>query len=422
MVDVHGFKALMFDESVTGDLNHVLTPPYDVINGEERERLGALSPFNMTHVMLPQAEGSRDAYANATAILQQWRESGALKQEDTDGIYLLRQKFLDDTGKTRIRQVFFALIRIPEADEESILGHERTFDKPVEDRLALTRAVKANLEPIFVMYSDPGRKLTRELFQVMDREAPLFVVETADQVEQELWRSTYPDALKEHLKSQVLYIADGHHRFKTACTYRDEQRKAAGDNGFTGKAHDFVLAGFVAFEDPGLCIFPTHRFLPPEFSFDSQELIGRLNPWFECAPLNNTAPEEALELHPGGCRFVLYTKDKKAWLLSLKEEKRDELLDTERKAAWRNLDVAVLHRGIFSQILELPDSMLYGYEQDAGVTLTQVDEGNASLAFLLRATLSEQVRACAEAFEPMPQKTTFYFPKLPSGAVLNPLE
>lgn len=422
MVDVHSFKALMFDGSVTGDLNNVLTPPYDVINAEERERLGASSPFNMTHVMLPQAEGSRDAYANATAILNQWRESGALKQEEEEGIYLLRQKFLDDMGKPRIRKIFFALIRIPEADEESILGHERTFDSPVEDRLALTRAVQANLEPIFVMYSDPDQKLTTDLFQVMDQEAPLFAVKTSDEVEQEVWRSAYPAALKEHLKTQVLYIADGHHRFKTACTYRDEQRKAAGDTGFTGKAYDFVLAGFVAFEDSGLCIFPTHRYLPPEFSYDNQELIDRLSPWFDCVALEDTAPEEALERNPGGCRFVLYTGNKNAWLLTLKEEKRAELLDTDRKAAWCNLDVAVLHRGIFSRILELPDDILYGYEQEADVTLAQVDEGNASLAFLVRATLSEQVRACAEAVEPMPQKTTFYFPKLPSGAVLNSLK
>lgn len=422
MVDVHSFKALMFDEKVTGCLNNVLTPPYDVINGEARDRLGASSPFNMTHVMLPKAEASLDAYANATAILKQWRDSGALKLEEEEGIYLLRQKFLDDTGRARVRKVFFALIRIPEEGEKSILGHERTFDKPVEDRLALTRAVKANLEPIFVMYSDPDQKLTSGLFQVMDQQAPCLKAETADEVSQELWRAAYPEALKEHLKTQILYIADGHHRFKTACTYRDEQRAASGDSGFTGKAYDFVLAGFVAFEDSGLCIFPTHRYLPPRFSFSSEELLEALNPWFDCIELRDTPLEDALTQHSGGCRFVMYTKDKKGWLLTLKEEKRDDLVGTDHDPAWRNLDVAVLHRGIFSHILQLPADILYGYEQEAGVTLEKVDQGEASLAFLLRATLSDQVRACAEAFEPMPQKTTFYFPKLPSGAVLNTLE
>ncbi|HPX86846.1 MAG TPA: DUF1015 domain-containing protein [Candidatus Hydrogenedentes bacterium] len=423
MVDVCSFKALRFNTEITGCPDAVLTPPYDVIDAEARERLGASGPFNMTHLMLPKAQGGRNAYDTAAALLKQWRESGALVCDDTPGIYLLRQKFLDDTGMMRIRKVFFALIRIPEADEKSILGHERTFDKPVEDRLMLTRAVKANLEPIFVMYSDPDQTLTTDLFRVMDAEAPLFAARTSDGVVQELWRSDYPDALQAHLKDQVLYIADGHHRFKTACTYRDEQRAAAGDTGFTGKAYDFVLAGFVAFEDPGLCIFPTHRYLPADFTFGDDELLEKLKTWFDCDRLaDEDAPEKALALNPGACRFVLYAGKKKAWLLTLKEDKREALVGTDRHAAWRDLDVAVLHRGIFSHILHLPDSVPYGYGQHAEAVIKEVDEGKASVAFLLRATLSRQVRACAEAFEPMPQKTTFYFPKLPSGAVLNPLE
>ncbi|HDP34905.1 MAG TPA: DUF1015 domain-containing protein [Candidatus Hydrogenedentes bacterium] len=421
MVEVRGFQALRFDASKTGALDIVLTPPYDVIDEKERHRLAALNPYNMTHLILPESRGAETPYENAARLFRQWIAEGVLRPDPEPSLYLLKQRFTDSCGDAFERKAFFALLKLPDQGEQFILGHEHTFDKPVEDRIALMRAVRADLEPIFVMYTDSDNNLANQLFQPMGEQPPLFSASTSDNVTQELWRTPCPDYLGGHFENQTLYIADGHHRFKTASMYRDECRKQQGGTRAPAR-HDYIMAGFIAFEEPGLKIYAAHRAVSEPFPFNFEECMGRLTKYFDCRELPPDASDKDLDGVEAVCAFIMRTRGRGTWLLCLKEEKRLELLGDDRGEAWRALDVAVLHRGVLSRLLGVGDDVYLIYEKDAGVAATLVDSGRAALAFLLRPTRPEQVRACAEAFEPMPQKSTYFFPKLPSGAVMYSLE
>jgi uncharacterized protein (DUF1015 family) len=418
MVEIRGFRGLRFKEGVTGPLDNVVTPPYDVIDSEERRRLAALCVYNMTHVILPESYGGENAYEKAARLFRNWIDAGALCLDDMPSIYLLRQKFTGLDGMSFERRAFFALMKLPEPGEHYILGHERTFDKPVEDRLALLEAVQGNLEPIFVMYSDPGNQTADRLFAALQTEKPVLCAHTSDNVMQELWRIACPDYLTKHFVNQTLYIADGHHRFKTACAWRDRCRSECNDS-MPLQPFDYIMAGFVAFEDPGLKIYAAHRVVPGSCPIDFDAAMSEIKTCFECMPITDAEMERVLAQDSSGtCVFVMHTKDHGTWLLKLKEEKRKCLVGDDRSPAWQALDVAVLHRGLLNQLLGIPDTVDLIYEKDMQKAIAITNCGTASASFLLRPTRPEQVRDCAEAFEPMPQKSTYFFPKLPSGTVI----
>ncbi len=420
MVEIRGFRGLRFNEGVTGALDNVVTPPYDVIDKDERFRLGESCAYNMTHLILPENKVGMNAYETAALLFRQWIDTGALFLDDNPYIYLLRQKFTGPDGLFFERKAFFALMKLPEQGEHYILGHERTFDKPVEDRLALLGAVQANLEPIFVMYSDPGNNIADMLFAVLHTEEPVLRAHTSDNVTQELWRTACPDYLVKHFISQTLYIADGHHRFKTACAWRDRCRSEC-TNSMPLQPYDYIMAGFVSFEEPGLKIYAAHRVVPESCSVDFDTALSAIKACFDCLLICEADIEKRLaEGGSANCLFVMHTKAKGTWLLKLKEEHRQFLVGDDRSPAWQALDVAVLHRGVLNKLLVIPDTVDLVYEKDAHKAVSLVNEGMASVAFLLRPTRPEQVRDCAEAFEPMPQKSTYFFPKLPSGTVIYP--
>lgn len=387
----------------------VVTPPYDVINEEQRARLAAQSPYSMVHVSLPQPNPDETSYAAAARILNGWIADGALVRDPAKSLYVLEQVFPGKDGD-RVRRGFLALTRLPEPGERTILGHEQTFSKTVEDRLRLIEATQANLEPVFVLYSDPSGQAGKCLANAVQG-PPDITVRTADGVLQRVWRIDYQPHVTEALRDTRLYIADGHHRFRTACTYRDACRI----RGLGAGTHDFILMGFVAMDDPGLVIEPTHRLLNPPQGFDMNTFMAQLAAYFECEPATGDLAG-AVEQEPG-CAFGLITQDKR-YLLRLRAIDRTALLGTDRGPAWRDLDVAILHRGIAGRIMQWPDDIPFAYERDAAKTAEAVESGQYALGFLMRSPTAEQIRACAEAAEPMPHKSTYFFPKLPSGAVL----
>lgn len=415
MPEVCGFQGLRFDAAVCGDLSNCITPPYDVIDSEERARLASLSPHNMVHLILPEADSGQDKYENAAHNLNTWREYGALQQDSENSIYLLRQAFTDLEGNACVRRGFFAVIKIPEQNEHYVLGHERTFDKPVADRLALTAATRSNLGPVFVLYSDEECALSH-LHESMEELSPDYAANTSDGVKQELWRRKFPPEVTEFFQDKILYIADGHHRFQTACTYRDHMRK---ETGITDgqQAWDYVLMGFVAFNDAGLKIYPPHRLVDASASFDAEAFLSRLGEFFDVAQVDDRLPD-AVESAPGECVMGVAIANKGDYLLTLKDIDRTTLLGDDRAPAWRALDVAVLHRGILERILGLDEVAVHAYEKNVDAAMDAAHSGRKALAFILKSTPAEQIRACADAGERMPQKATYFFPKLPTGAVI----
>lgn len=445
MLEVRGFRGLTFSTEKVGAQDSVVVPPYDVISPEEREQLAALSPYNLVHLSLPQERDGRSRYDVARDLIQQWIADGVLVQDKEPSFYLLRQHFVDLHGVAQVRRGFFGIVRLPEAGERFILGHERTFDKPVEDRLSLTRATEVNLGAVFGLYSDPERRLAAFLAQMDARPADA-VANTIDGVRQEFWRVAYDPEVSAFFENKTLYIADGHHRFKTACMYRDEIRAQRGLSAVVNDdaaPHEYALMGFVALEDPGLKIYPPHRLLPIPAGFDPDAFLNALEPWFEVESVPNDLPgrvEQASKSTPANadgawgaaktsgkdtdyrCVMGLAIHGHGDFLLTLRDIDRTQLLGDDRGPAWRDLDVAVLHRGIIERILGVPEGTQFVYEKSVSRAMEAVRCGDAGIGFILRPTRSDQICACAEASEPMPQKSTYFFPKLPSGGVLHRLQ
>jgi len=419
MLEVRGFRGLTFDTQKVGAQDRVITPPYDVIGPEDRKKLASTSPHNLVHVQLPVAQGSRSPYENAEDIFERWLDEGVLVQDAQPHFYLLRQQFADIEGTARTRRAFFAAVKIPETGERTILGHERTFDKPVEDRLRLTAALRANLGAVFALYDDDEGQLLPFLGQ-MEQGPPQATAETIDGVRQEFWRVPDDPAVPHFFQGKTLYIADGHHRFQTAGIYRDQMR-AAHPEAAGPQPYDYVLMGFVSLSDPGLKIYPAHRLVPKPAGFNPGRFLEALDPWFEVEPLPSASLNERLANDPASCVLGLVIHGAGACLLKLRDIDRTGLLGSGRGPAWRDLDVAVLHRGIIERILGLAEGTEFIYEKSLMRSIRAAESGTAGLAFLLRPVKPSQVQACARDAEPMPQKSTYFFPKLPSGGVLNRL-
>lgn len=420
MLEVTPFRGLRFNAAKTGSLDSVITPPYDVITPEQRADLARRSPHSMVHVILPEERGTLTRYEAAAQDFAAWQAEGAMIQDEAESFYLLEQTFTDVDGSTRVRRGFFATARIPEAGANTILGHEQTFARTMEDRLFLTQATCANLGPVFVLYADPENALQLFLNQAQGRE-PDATATTIDGVTQRLWRIPPDDTVTAFFRDKRLYIADGHHRFGTACLYRDLMRKSAPRvEGAPLPRYEYVLLGFVSLADPGLAIYPTHRLTAMPEGFRLDHALDALSAWFDVSPVEGDIP--AILNDTPGCAIIAAFHGHGAYLLKLRDIDRAAFLGTDRGPAWRDLDVAILHRGIVDKAFGLPAETTFAYERDAAKTLAQVHSGEYGIGFLLKATLSEQIRACAEAAQPMPHKSTYFFPKLPSGAVIHRLE
>ncbi len=339
-----------------------------------------------------------------------------MQQDDEESFYLLEQRFRSLDGTGCVRRGFFAVTKIPEPGEETVLGHERTFEWKVTDRLALTDATQANLGAVFVLYDDPKHALGTFLAQMEQRPADM-VAETIDGVQQRLWRVPADPAVTAFFAAKKLYIADGHHRYRTAHTYRDRMRLKENSDG--PRAYDYVLMGFVSLDDPGLFVYPAHRVLDEPSGFDETTFLKKLEPWFSVEKASEHLPRQVQA--EKDCVIGVVLRSGSQYLLRLRDMDRVDLLGDSHGPAWRDLDVSVLHGGILERVLDLHADSEFIYEKDVNAAVSAVLNGQKGMAFILRNMHPGQVCACADARESMPQKATYFFPKLPSGAVVHRL-
>lgn len=416
MLEVRGFRAIRYDRRRVGTLDDVVTPPFDVIGPEERAMLSRRSPYNMVHLILPEERNGLDKYASAGDYFETWLREGVFRQDAEDSFYLLEQMFRGPDGRERVRRGFFAVTRLPREGEEIILGHERTFRKKIEDRLRLTAATRANLGSVFVLYGDPENRLAPFLAQMHERPED-DLAHTFEGTTNRIWRVPYDPAVTEFFRDKKLYIADGHHRFATACEYGAHMR--AKEQSDTPRPYDYVMMGFVAFNDPGLAIYPPHRVVDMPENFNLETFLKKMEPWFEVEKVEGDL--QAQVESRDGCVIGAFVRDAGQFLFTLRAIDRKALLGDDHGESWRNLDMAVLHRGILERTLGFPEGSEFVYEIDATKAVDLVRRGAKGLAFLLKPTRPEQVKDCAEAGEKMPEKATYFFPKLPSGAVIHRL-
>jgi uncharacterized protein (DUF1015 family) len=420
MADVQPLRALHFDPAKVGSLQDVVAPPYDVIDPDQRAALLARSPYNVVAIDLPEAvdEGD-DPYARAADLLEQWRSDGAIVRDDEPAIWALVQDFTGPDGTAHTRHGLFARVRVEEYGPGRIRPHERTHPGPREDRLRLTRATQANLSPIFSLYSDP-EGAARGAVDRATRESPLGEATDADGTTSRLWRVAEPEAIatvQRTLEDAELLIADGHHRYETARVYADE---VGGDG-----EHRYVLMCLVALEDPGLAIFPTHRLIRDTTSHTQEALAGALRESFEITPIEHSElrpPDGDGPLEMG----YIDAHFKRAFRLTLKDQAiADRALDGQPEP-YRRLDTAILEALILKGPLGLTDDDIdhmrgLGYARSDAEALELVLSAAYDAAFFLRPTPVEQVQEIAAAGINMPPKTTYFFPKIPTGLVFNPL-
>jgi uncharacterized protein (DUF1015 family) len=420
MADVQPLLALHYEQRTAGPLDDLLSPPYDVIDEPLRERLAARSPYNAVHVDLPIAAEGADPYEQAAELLQTWQMHGALVRDREPSLWVLEQEFTTPDGERQRRRGFLGRVRIEDYGPGRIRPHERTHPGPKEDRLRLTRATRANLSPIFSLYSDPDGSVTSILAEAGT--GPAWGDATDDEgTRHRLWRLADPAAIaavQQPLTRAELLIADGHHRYETARVYAEE----VGGEG----DHQFVLMCLVALEDPGLTVFPTHRLVRGLDSGHQEALANAIRRDFEITEVDRAE----ISPPPGNGPLELGYIDshfKRAFHLRLRDRAIADAALTQHSEAYRQLDTAVLEALLIKGAVGLSDDDIshlngLGYARDEREALAQIDSGAFDAAFVLRPTPIEQVRAVASAGETMPPKSTFFYPKIPTGLVFNPLE
>jgi uncharacterized protein (DUF1015 family) len=421
MIDLRPFRALHYDPAAVGALADVVAPPYDVIDDAQLDRLHARSPYNVVRLILNR---SADRYAAAAAELAEWRRRGVLVQDREPGLYYYVQDFALADGSRRQRSGVMAAVRLEPFAAGNILPHERTFPSAKADRLKLMHACRANLSPIFGVYPHGLDAAAAARAHANARPAWIDVADGGER--HRVWRiidAETVDRVVAGLRTATVFIADGHHRYETALTYRD-QRRAAGDTD-PDAPHNFLLMYLCAMDDPGLVILPTHRVWRGPLANDWRARVGE---HFETEPVpdRDVFARLARETRPGS--LALHLKDG-TYLLHLRERDRgavDRLLAGVHPVI-RQLDVSILDGFLLGDILGIDCAQagqggLLSYTHDDGQALAAVDGGDAAAAFLLRSPRMTEVEAACVAGQTMPQKSTYFFPKLQTGLVFHLLD
>lgn len=430
MVILRPFRALHYNTEAVGDLAAVIAPPYDVIDDAHLERLYARHRHNVVRLILNR---EADRYSAAAAEYSGWRERKILVQDSDPCLYYYVQDFRLPDGSSHQREGLIAAVRLQAFSEGHIRPHERTFARAKEDRLKLVRACRANLSPLFGLYANRARALdpARELRAA---QAPWLDVVDEFNERHRVWRVCDPASVTRiaaALQDGTIFIADGHHRYETSLNYREERAAAGGLD--PASPVNFVLMYLASMDDPGLVILPTHRVIRRLPEGTAADLPGRLASQFDTEefPCTGAGQESALrmlarETRPG-C-FLLRTSNPDRLLsLRLRDPAAvDEALKDTHPAV-RRLDVSILDAFLLARLLNI-DCGRAG--QEGALTYTHsterafaavADEG-APAAFLLRATRTSEVEAVCMSGEVMPQKSTYFYPKLLSGLVFHSLE
>jgi uncharacterized protein (DUF1015 family) len=416
MADLQPLLTLRYEPQVVGSLEDVIAPPYDVIDDELRARLAERSPYNVVHIDLP------PSYPEAASTMDRWRAEGALAREEEPAVWVLRQDYAAPDGERRTRTGILARVRVDEYGPGRIRPHERTHPGPKEDRLQLTRATKANLSPIFSLFPDRDGGAGRAMAQIAATD-PFAGATDLDGTENTLWRSADEDLVAElqmALADAELLIADGHHRYETARVYAEE----VGGEG----PHQYVLMLLCSLSDPGLLVFPTHRLLTGLKDDSDKQLAIRdaLMSDFEIEELDSPSQLEPQSPNGGVAFGYMDSFHRKPYRVTLKDQSIADRALEGMPEPYRRLDTAVLEALVLRGALKMSEddiSHLRGldYSKNLADAIDAVESGRADAGFFMRATPVEQVREVAEAGESMPPKSTYFYPKVPTGLVFNPL-
>lgn len=430
MVDVRPFRGWRYDPAVVGDLSSVLCPPYDLITPQLQSSLRRLSPYNVVH--LEAGEGldwdapAQGQYSRTAALFGEWTERGILRRDPQTCLYLLRHRF-DYGDLTRVRLALIGGVGLEEYATGRVLPHEYTEEPAIRDRVSLMEACNANFSPIMGLYRDRRLELTALFGELMDRPATL---DGRDDMGQEyaLWRITDPgvqESIGRFFSDKSIFLADGHHRYEAALRLR--QKRSLGEPRASGvyAAYNFVLMGLIAFEDPGLVVLPYHRVLgslPPSQYAQIQERLIQL---FEAQPMDWPLEREADAIVEQVAR---QGRDRHALAMVGPDRQTAHLLTLRQGVDWRQWgplavsEAWILEEKVLKPVLGDATLSHLGYIHDHQEAVDQVHSGAQHLAFLLKPFPMAQFESIVGQGHRLPRKSTFFYPKLPTGLVINQLD
>jgi uncharacterized protein (DUF1015 family) len=433
MVRIAPFRGVFYSQKKIRDLAKVVAPPYDVISREEQEKLYHRSPYNFVRLDFNQEPGGYGAVAQ---LFADWQAEGVLESDEVPAIYFLTHRFSLKNGEEKEREGFLALTQLQDFSSGMIRPHEKTLDAPREDRLRLMLACHAQFSPIFALYAQPRSTINRALAQHVEGATPFIEVKPQAGEECRLWRITDAALLRrvqQEMKEQPLLIADGHHRYEATLRYRDQMcAERASWNG--REAFNYVMTYFANMNDENVVILPTHRLVRGYAPQPFLQLEEALQKYFylEQYPKTTEGKDWFLKaLKSGGKKHRViggsFKRDPRYLILRLKNKRIMQRLAPDLSPALRELDLSTLHLLILEHILGLiPEQQTNGetirYSQDEEAVLQALEKEDYQAAFILNPPKSDEVLTIAKGGEKMPQKSTYFYPKLVSGLIVNRID
>ncbi len=444
MARIRPFRAWRYRRS-GDDISAVVAPPYDVITPEMRRVLAGRDTANVVGVELPEGNDDPTAhdskYRHAGEIFRRWREDGTLSRDEQPAIYLLEQRYHEGGREVR-RRAFLCEVGVEPFDAGVVLAHERTLPKALGDRFELIKASAANFSPIFGLFADEPDVSGRLFERTVAQSDPIAWAEEDGGVATKLWAMTDPEAVAAFvgvLHEDRVFIADGHHRYTTAIAYRDLRRAEHAPAPHVGPHvgpeserrvvdpdYDFALMALVNMDDPELVVLPYHRVAQVFATFDADAFAAALGKHFDVRDLAPTADLEHELASAPRPAFGVLVEGRVPWVVSVKPDlDLDKAITTEHSRAWKQVDTAVLQELVLDAILDIHPDRPDTLERMSFVKGLDALEGAVDathVGFAMRATGLDQLRAVALSGETMPQKSTYFYPKVPAGFVIRSIE
>lgn len=435
MAHIRQFSAVRFARRGDSDISAQIAPPFDVLDQAAKAALKVKHPHNIVNIDLPhlppKAAGPAEVYSEANITLQAWLKAGVLARDPKPALYPYAQTF-QHNGHTLHRRGFFALVRLSPFGAGQVVPHELTYKGAIEDRLALMRATAMQLSPIFGLYSDPGRQICSFLYGKLSKPD---VSATLDGVRNDLWvvsDSQVENCVIDLMASRPIFIADGHHRYTTALAYRNEVEERNGRPLHPNHPANFCLFVLIGLQDDGLLILPTHRLIGGLKSFDAAQFMNAVKANFDVTRTSLTPDklaafaDEQLPHQPAHTLGLYDGVAKTLYQLHLKNTEVLAKLEPTHSQAWRQLDVAILQRYLLDEVVAplfaSGSELVKSYTSYGRDVAPQVTGDKHQIAFLLQSTPLHTLEDLGLRNEVMPQKSTYFYPKLATGLLLNPLE
>lgn len=426
MAEIRPFRALRFTSSA-GKIEELTCPPYDIISESQRQQYLTRNPHNIIRLELPR--DGQDPYAAAGETLRQWLREGILRQDERPAFYIYEIQFTAN-GRGNSVMGLIGLVKLEEFEKGIVLPHEETLSKAKADRFNLMKATNCNFSDIYSLYMDEAGEKALTMQKLTSGLQPVSELTDEAGLVHRLWAVTDENtiaAVQDHLKDTKLYIADGHHRYETALNYRNYRREQGVP---AGAGSDYVMMMMVEMSHPGLVVFPTHRMIKDLAKFDAEALLAACGTYFDIKRGESVSSAETLlvEAYQNGRHAVgFYTGGDSFTLLTLKNAAVMDALLPDLSPASRSLDVTILHTLILERLLGIDKQNMANqtnltYTRDLQEALDGVKNGACQCSFILNPTRVSEIRDVASAGEKMPQKSTYFYPKLITGLTMNQLD